>query len=418
MDMRAPAATDSPPATGVFMNLELVPFDESALFSADSEEDRATLVNAMQHDIRQPMHVIFLTHRELLNRLQDRECISLVRAAESAYGDLHALIEDALDAFRLFGLRSMRTEENGVSLGVLLMHLKEKHEQQAHAAGIALRVRPSGLFAVTDKRLLTRIVTNLVMNGITHSKASRLLVGARPYRRPAHARGRVEQGIQIEVLDNGRGIPAEDLRNIFRPGYRGRAATQDRAPGQGLGLFNVHGLVHRLNGRLLVRSRPGCTHFRVQLPCRVERERAAVAPPDASDTLAGRVVAIVDDQESVLEIMRMTFERMGAKVLAHTNDLSMLGELHDVRRCPDLFLLDFMIGSTYVDKVLKPLESKYGRDQLRIIVMTGQPSHPRLKSAEWAAAVPVIEKPMTESHMATIVEILRTGRPFGKADFP
>lgn len=400
------------------MEMLLVPFDENALFSTDSEEDRATLVNAMQHDIRQPMHVIFLTHRELLNRLQDRECISLVRAAESAYGDLLALIEDALDAFRLFGLRTLRTEDNGVSLGVLLMHLKEKHEQQARIAGIRLRVHPSQLFAVTDKRLLTRIITNLVMNAVTHSRASKLVVGARCYRRAAEEPGGAEEeGIQIEVIDDGRGVPPEDLRKIFRPGYRGREAAQNRVPGQGLGLFNVHGLVHRLRGRLLVRSKPGCTHFRVQLPCHVERDKAPVASADAPDALAGRIVAIVDDQESVLEIMRMTFERMGAKVLAHTDDLCMLGELHDVPRCPDLFLLDFMIGSTYVDKILKPLESRYGRESLRIIVMTGQPSHPRLQSGDWAADVPVIEKPMTEAHMATIVDILKTGRSFGKADF-
>jgi hypothetical protein len=401
------------------MKMQPVPFDESLLFSSDSEEDRATLVNAMQHDIRQPMQVIFLTHRELLNRLQDRECISLVRAAESAYGDLHALIEDALDAFRLFGLRNLRTEENGVSFSVLLMHLKEKHQQQAQLAGIELRVRPSKLFALTDKRFVTRIITNLVLNAITHSRASRLVVGARRYRDSDSASDRDGSGgVQIDVVDNGRGIPPEDVPHIFRPGYRGRAAARERIAGQGLGLFNVHGLVHRLKGRLMVRSRPGCTHFRVQLPCYAERERTPVAPPVSSEILAGRIVAIVDDREPALELMRMTFERMGAKVLAHTDDLRMLGELHDVPRCPDLFLLDFMIGSTYVDKIFKPLQSKYGRDKLRIIVMTGQPSHPRLRSGALAASVPVIEKPLTEAHIATIVDIVRTGRPFGKNDFP
>lgn len=401
------------------MKMQQVPFDEGLLFSSDSEEDRATLVNAMQHDIRQPMQVIFLTHRELLNRLQDRECISLVRAAESAYGDLHALIEDALDAFRLFGLRNLKTEENGVSFSVLLMHLKEKHEKQAQVAGMELRVHPSKLFAVTDKRFVTRIITNLVLNAITHSRASKLVVGARRYRVSGSATDCGEEtGVQIDVVDNGRGIPPEDLSYVFRPGYRGRAATRERIAGQGLGLFNVHGLVHRLNGRLLVRSTPGCTHFRVQLPCHAEREQTPVAPPAASEVLAGRIVAIVDDQEPALELMRMTFERMGAKVLAHTDDLRMLGELHDIPRCPDLFLLDFMIGSTYVDKIFKPLQSKYGPENLRVIVMTGQPSHPRLRGGELSASVPVIEKPLTEAHIATIVDIVKTGRPFGKVDFP
>jgi len=399
------------------MALQVVPFDES-IFSADSEEDRATLVNAMQHDIKQPMHVIALTHRELLNRLQDRECIALVRGAESACGDLHAHIEDALDAFRLFGLRSLRSEENGVSLRVLLLQLKEKHEQQANLAGMQLRVHPSRLFAVTDKRLLTRIITNLVLNAITHSRATRLVVGSRYYTIPSSEPTREdEEGLQIEVLDNGRGIPAEDMPNIFRPGFRGRAATSGRTPGQGLGLFNVHGLIHRLTGRLLVSSRPGLTHFRIQLPCYVERERTAIGPRASSNTLAGKIVAIVDDQKPVLDLMRMTFEGMGAKVVAHTDDLGMLSELHDISRCPDLFMLDFMIGSTTVDKIIRPLQNKYGPENLRMIIITGQPSHPRLNNAEWAASVPVIAKPLSEAHLATIIDILESGRSFTRADF-
>jgi len=399
------------------MALQVIPFDES-IFSANSEKDRATLVNAMQHDISQPMHVIALTHRELLSRLQDRECIALVRAAESAHGDLHAHVEDALDAFRLFGLRSLKSEENGVSLRVLLLHLKEKHEQQANLAGIKLRVHASRLFAVTDKRLITRIVTNLVLNTVIHSHATKLVVGSRYYRIPgSEPAQKDEEGLQIEVLDNGRGIPAEDIPQIFRPGFRGRAATRSRTPGQGLGLFNVHGLIHRLAGRLLVSSRPGFTHFRIQLPCYVERERTALTPRTSSNTLAGKIVAIVDDQKPVLDLMRMTFEGMGAKVVAHTDDLSMLSELHDISRCPDLFLLDFMIGATYVDKIIKPLQNKYGRENLRMIIITGQPSHPRLKVGELAASVPVIGKPLSEVHIRTIVEVLRTGRTVSKDDF-
>jgi K+-sensing histidine kinase KdpD len=111
--------------------LQLVPFDEESLFSADTEKDRATLVDAMQHDMKQPLQVISLSHRALGNRLVDRESVHLVRAAESAYEDLRAHIEDALDAFRLFGLRSTKTEEVGVSLSVLLLHLEEKHRAEA-----------------------------------------------------------------------------------------------------------------------------------------------------------------------------------------------------------------------------------------------------------------------------------------------
>jgi hypothetical protein len=254
---------------------------------------------------------------------------------------------------------------------------------------------------------LTRIITNLVLNAISHSKATELVVGARWYSTDGSDGGEPEGGVQLEVMDNGRGISDEDLPNIFRPGYRGRQNEESRTPGQGLGLFNVHGLVHRLKGRLLVRSRQGCTHFRIQIPCYVEREKTHAAPRVTSDKLSGKIVAIVDDQQSVLDLMRITFEGMGAKVMAQTDDLRMLGELHDLDRCPDLFLLDFMIGSTYVDKIIKPLQSKYGRENLRIIITGQLASAPEVRRP---VVGPGARKTSQQTALDTIIDILTSGR--------
>jgi signal transduction histidine kinase len=73
--------------------------------------------------------------------------------------------------------------------------------------------------------------------------------------------------IVIEVVDDGPGIPGEDLGRVFDPFY----TTKDIGRGTGLGLNVVQALVRQHRGTVDVVSRPGLTTFRVALP--VARER-------------------------------------------------------------------------------------------------------------------------------------------------
>ena len=74
--------------------------------------------------------------------------------------------------------------------------------------------------------------------------------------------------VEIEVADNGKGIPAEVLPRIFDPFF----TTKDVGKGTGLGLSIAYKIVEAHGGRISVDSRPGGgTRFTVRLP---------VHPPD------------------------------------------------------------------------------------------------------------------------------------------
>ncbi len=66
----------------------------------------------------------------------------------------------------------------------------------------------------------------------------------------------------VRIIDNGSGIPAEDLQRIFEPFY----TTKPVGSGTGLGLDIVRKLLERNNGEIEVTSVPGRTEFRVSLP--------------------------------------------------------------------------------------------------------------------------------------------------------
>ncbi len=66
--------------------------------------------------------------------------------------------------------------------------------------------------------------------------------------------------IGIDVADNGPGIPASMVENIFYPMVTGREG------GTGLGLSIAQELIHRHGGLIECTSRPGQTVFRILLP--------------------------------------------------------------------------------------------------------------------------------------------------------
>jgi PAS domain S-box-containing protein len=121
--------------------------------------------------------------------------------------------------------------------------------------------------------------------------------------------------VELCVADRGKGIDPGLLERIFDPFF----STKAPGKGSGMGLSMVHGIVHEHGGHVIVESDWGMgTCFRILLP-----EHAAVPTPaerpavrrSARETLQGRVL-LVDDEPSVLAVMRETLLSWGLHVEA------------------------------------------------------------------------------------------------------
>jgi signal transduction histidine kinase len=73
---------------------------------------------------------------------------------------------------------------------------------------------------------------------------------------------REDQRVAVCIVDNGPGIPAQDLARVFDPFF----TTKPIGQGTGLGLDIVRRLVRHNDGAIDVESKPGRTEFRVTLP--------------------------------------------------------------------------------------------------------------------------------------------------------
>ena len=119
--------------------------------------------------------------------------------------------------------------------------------------------------------------------------------------------------VLLSVTDTGYGMDEETKSRIFEPFF----TTKDKGKGTGLGLSTVYGIVKQSGGYIVTQSEPGKgTSFRIYLP-RVEEpgehteaNRHSVQPVGGSET-----VLLVEDEESVRELVRHTLVTKGYRVL-------------------------------------------------------------------------------------------------------
>ncbi len=125
---------------------------------------------------------------------------------------------------------------------------------RAAEAGVKLEVVPSDDAAPVpmDPERMHQVLLNLLINAIeAMGEGGRLQVLVKT----------VENGIEIQVVDTGPGIGAEDLSQVFDPYFT------TKSTGTGLGLAIVHNIIEAHGGTVTFDSRPGAgTTVRLRLP--------------------------------------------------------------------------------------------------------------------------------------------------------
>src|SRR5258706_5444171 len=218
------------------------------------------------HELRTPLH-----------NLRSATEVALTRGrTPDEYRDILAsCLEECVRLSRLFArlmfiARAANPQTTiqleSVDVGQELDRLADFYSASAQEGGISMGVQAEhGIVVDLDRHLFQRAVGNLVENAIKYSPAgSKINLSARV----------VEQNLQVEVADSGRGIPPEHLPRVFDRFYRVDKARTKMTGGLGLGLAIVQTIAQLHRGKAEIQSQAG-----VGTPVRLIF--AIIAPADA-----------------------------------------------------------------------------------------------------------------------------------------
>src|SRR5438132_3611957 len=145
----------------------------------------------------------------------------------------------------------------------------------------------------------------------------------------------------LSIEDNGHGMDKETQSRIFEPFF----TTKEKGKGTGLGLSTVYGIIKQSGGYVLAQSEVGRgTTFRIYLP-RVEEPAEISGGTRASQSATGgsETVLLVEDEESVRQLVRETLEAKGYKVLEADHGAAALRIASDHHGPIDMLITDVVM---------------------------------------------------------------------------
>jgi PAS domain S-box-containing protein len=217
---------------------------------------RDDVLGVVSHDLRNPLHAITLSaaalREDVLGPEQRERTVAVV---QSAARRMDELIDHLLD-ITLLEAGKLQLDLHPVSPGHLLREACDLLEPQAHTRRQQVACAADDLPALlADEGRLLQAVCNLLGNAIKFTpEGGRIAL-----------RGERRDGeVLIEVVDEGPGIPREEVPHLFDRFWQAR--RENRA-GAGLGLAIAAGIVEAHGGRIDVQSEPGAgSTFTIRLP--------------------------------------------------------------------------------------------------------------------------------------------------------
>jgi signal transduction histidine kinase len=232
---------------------------KSYMRRADRLASLGTLAAGLAHEIRNPLVAIKTFTQLLPERFEDEEFRThFTNVASGEVDRISSLITELLDFARPSEPKLEYEDINGILEGMILLVSSETKKKQINITKNYTSDLPP---IQIDREQIKQVFLNILLNSIEATpEEGEIAIKTRSFTKPEG-----EPYIQIEFTDNGRGIPAEHLEDIFTPFF----TTKDK--GSGLGLSTSHQIVQDHRGYINVESELNKgTSFFINLPLNQE----------------------------------------------------------------------------------------------------------------------------------------------------
>ncbi len=339
------------------------------------ERMRAEFLAMVSHELRVPLTSIKGSAATVLSSAADLDPAvvhQFFRIIEDQADHMHDLVSDLLDVARI-ETGTMAVSPEPADVTVLVERARSVFVSTGGKNNLAINI-PSDLpLVMADRRRIVQVLGNLLSNAARHSSESSG-IGVTAERQDVY--------IAVSVDDEGRGIPAESLPNLFRK--FSRVQSEEQGGDTGLGLAICKGIVEAHGGRIWAESDgPGLgARFTFTLPTVAGARSGTVSELPPASTRSSRrrqrkdgkrvPVLVVDDDPQTLRYVRDTLAQAGYAPVVTSEPEEALRLMGEER--PQLALLDLMLPGKDGIELMKDIRetanvpviflSFYGREDL------------------------------------------------------
>jgi len=233
---------------------------EESLLSAQATTRE--LVRGLGHEIKNPLGGIRGAAQLLAQEVASSELTDYTNVIIEEADRLHNLVDRLVGSRKPLDLKEVNIHE-------VLERVRNLVTAEVGGSGIKLDYDydPSIPAVIGDDEQLIQAMLNLVRNAVqslsspdVEHELGEILLRTRIVRNTTIGAKFHRLAAGIEVIDNGPGIRADMIEQIFYPMISGRP------DGSGLGLPITHGIINQHNGMIECESKPGKTKFTVVIP--------------------------------------------------------------------------------------------------------------------------------------------------------
>ncbi len=315
------------------VQLRTLELQQARLEAEKANQSKTRFLAAAGHDLMQPFNAATLFASMLAQKANHSDQAHIAEGLVNSLNSAESLLTMLLDMTKLdSGI--LTTSITAFPIDEVLEPLISEFSIIAQQKMLRLRYVRTGVWVRSDKKLLRRIVQNLISNAIRYTKSGGILVGIR--RCPAN-------NINVCVIDSGQGIPKHQQQEIFNEFHQLESSETNQ--GLGLGLTIVDRISQLLKHKVSLKSVPSQgTLFTVTVPR--ETTKSAITDKHAvakevkliGQPLSDKTVLLLENDPQIVSAMTALLRDWGAEIIAAS---SLTQALVRCPKAPAIMMVDY-----------------------------------------------------------------------------
>ena len=364
----------------------------------------------MSHELRTPMNTIVGYTEMLEDEIKECDRVHLlqdVKSVHAAAKHLLGLIDGILDISKIEAGK-MQLYAERFDLKAMIQHtiitIQPLIENKANALHLMFDEELGEIYS--DLTKVRQILFNLLSNASKFTEQGIITLEVR------RKTEKDSDWITVRVSDDGMGMTSEQQANLFQVFIQADASITRKYGGSGLGLAITKHFAQMLGGTINVESEFGKgSHFTVRIPAhltikeqpRLDGDEVAVRLPDTP--VERGVLLVIDDDETVCDILEAYLSKVGYQVVAASSGEEGLKLAKKLR--PDAITLDVMMPGMDGWEVLSKLKADPELAHIPVIMLTMTEDKEigySLGAAEY------LTKPITRSQLIKVLRKYRNDK--------